>query len=184
MGISSFYGLQTSLRGLLAQQRLLDTTGHNIANASTPGYSRQEAVLAASPALMVPAGATSTGAGAMLGSGVDAENYREIENRAVDPAPSRSPGKIRAAGIAWSSRTPAGVRVIDEESAWSSCEGCDRRDLGGAVVFRPIRPIVSHPISHLNDGLADAGVKARGRAKVKMLPRSTPSSASASAGKR
>ena len=44
MPISSFYGLQTSLRGLLAQQRLLDTTGHNIANASTQGYSRQEAV--------------------------------------------------------------------------------------------------------------------------------------------
>jgi flagellar hook-associated protein 1 len=41
MPISSFYGLQTSLRGLLAQQRLLDTTGHNIANASTQGYSRQ-----------------------------------------------------------------------------------------------------------------------------------------------
>ena len=47
MPISSFYGLQTSLRGLLAQQRALDTTGHNIANASTAGYSRQEAVLAA-----------------------------------------------------------------------------------------------------------------------------------------
>ena len=32
MPISSFYGIQTSLRGLLAQQRMLDTTGHNIAN--------------------------------------------------------------------------------------------------------------------------------------------------------
>ena len=44
MSISSFYGLQTSLRGLLAQQRMLDTAGHNIANASTKGYSRQEVV--------------------------------------------------------------------------------------------------------------------------------------------
>ena len=35
MPISSFYGMQTSLRGLIAQQRMLDTTGHNIANAST-----------------------------------------------------------------------------------------------------------------------------------------------------
>ena len=48
MPISSFYGLQTSLRGLLAQQRALDITGHNIANASTQGYSRQEAELVAS----------------------------------------------------------------------------------------------------------------------------------------
>ena len=54
MPISSFYGLQTSLRGLLAQQRLIDTTGHNIANASTKGYSRQEATLVASPALEIP----------------------------------------------------------------------------------------------------------------------------------
>jgi flagellar hook-associated protein 1 len=84
MAISSFYGLQTSLRGLLAQQRLLDTTGHNIANASTEGYSRQQAVLAASPALMVPAGATSTGAGAMLGSGVDVQNYSRVRDQFLD----------------------------------------------------------------------------------------------------
>ena len=51
MPISSFYGMQTSLRGLIAQQRMLDTTSHNIANASTTGYSRQEATLAASTAL-------------------------------------------------------------------------------------------------------------------------------------
>jgi flagellar hook-associated protein 1 FlgK len=84
MAISSFYGLQTSLRGLLAQQRLLDTTGHNIANASTEGYSRQNAVLAASPALMIPAGATSTGAGAMLGSGVDVQSYTRVRDQFLD----------------------------------------------------------------------------------------------------
>ena len=53
MPISSFYGMQTSLRGLMAQQRMIDTTGHNIANASTVGYSRQEATLAASQALQL-----------------------------------------------------------------------------------------------------------------------------------
>ena len=42
---STFFGLQTSLRGLLAQQQAIDITGHNIANANTAGYSRQEAVL-------------------------------------------------------------------------------------------------------------------------------------------
>ena len=41
MPISSFYGLQTSLRGLLAQQRALDTTGHNIANAGGIGLAPQ-----------------------------------------------------------------------------------------------------------------------------------------------
>jgi flagellar hook-associated protein 1 FlgK len=84
MGVSSFYGLQTSLRGLLAQQRALDTTGHNIANANTEGYSRQEAVMSASPALAIPAGAVETGAGAHLGSGVDVQTYRRIRDVFLD----------------------------------------------------------------------------------------------------
>jgi flagellar hook-associated protein 1 FlgK len=84
MPISSFYGLQTSLRGLVAQQRLLDTTGHNIANASTQGYSRQTAQLVASSALVVPAGATSTGSGASIGSGVDVQKYTRIRDQFLD----------------------------------------------------------------------------------------------------
>src|SRR5919197_1236892 len=84
MPISSFYGLQTSLRGLMAQQRLLDTTGHNIANASTVGYSRQEAALVASPALEIPAGGIAGGAGAHLGSGVDVQSFRRVRDQFVD----------------------------------------------------------------------------------------------------
>ncbi len=82
--ISSFFGLQTSLRGLLAQQRMLDTTGHNIANASTKGYSRQEATLVASPGLIVPAGSLISGAGAHIGSGVDVETFRRVRDEFVD----------------------------------------------------------------------------------------------------
>ncbi len=83
MSVSSFYGLQTSLRGLLAQQRSIDVTGHNIANASTRGYSRQEATLAASSALVLPA-ATQNGAGAHLGSGVDVQSYRRVRDTFLD----------------------------------------------------------------------------------------------------
>lgn len=84
MPVSSFYGLQTSLRGLLAQQRALDTTGHNIANAATAGYSRQEAIMAAAPALAVPAGAIQSGAGAQLGSGVEIQDYRRVRDQFLD----------------------------------------------------------------------------------------------------
>lgn len=38
---SSFMGLETARRGLFTQQSALYTTGHNVANANTPGYSRQ-----------------------------------------------------------------------------------------------------------------------------------------------
>ena len=71
MSISTFLGLQTALRGLTAQQQALDVAGHNIANSATPGYSRQSAVLVAAPALHLTAGAVATGAGALLGTGVD-----------------------------------------------------------------------------------------------------------------
>jgi flagellar hook-associated protein 1 FlgK len=84
MPISSFYGLQTSLRGLLAQQRMLDTAGHNIANASTQGYSRQEVNAVASPAQLIPAGGTSMGGLASLGSGVDIQSYRRVRDGFLD----------------------------------------------------------------------------------------------------
>jgi flagellar hook-associated protein 1 len=38
---STFHGLETARRGMFTQQSALYTTGHNIANANTPGYSRQ-----------------------------------------------------------------------------------------------------------------------------------------------
>ena len=83
MGVSSFYGLQTSLRGLIAQQMALDTTGHNIANASTDGYSRQKVNLAASPALQVPTSGSVSPSG-HLGSGVDVTGYTRVRDQFLD----------------------------------------------------------------------------------------------------
>src|SRR3954449_11097086 len=84
MPVSSFFGMQTSLRGLLAQQRMLDTTGHNIANASTKGYSRQEATLAASTALQLTVNGSANATGAHLGTGVDVQGFRRVRDQFVD----------------------------------------------------------------------------------------------------
>jgi flagellar hook-associated protein 1 FlgK len=84
MPVSSFLGLQTSLRALLAQQRAMDVTGHNVANANSEGYSRQEAVLSASSALTLLPGATSTGQAAQLGTGVDVQAYRRMRDVFLD----------------------------------------------------------------------------------------------------
>ena len=84
MSVSSFMGLQTALRGLLAQQRALDVTSHNVANANTVGYSRQEAVMAAADALVLPSGALQNGAGAQIGTGVEVEAYRRIRDVFLD----------------------------------------------------------------------------------------------------
>jgi flagellar hook-associated protein 1 len=82
--ISSFLGLQTSLRGLLAQQQALDVAAHNVANANTVGYTRQEATLGATNPLHLTAGVTQNGAGAFLGQGVDVTAYRRVRDAFLD----------------------------------------------------------------------------------------------------
>ncbi|NMA67271.1 MAG: flagellar hook-associated protein FlgK, partial [Clostridiaceae bacterium] len=42
----SFFGLDTAITGLTANQRALEVTGHNVANLGTPGYSRQSTIFA------------------------------------------------------------------------------------------------------------------------------------------
>src|SRR3954453_9356758 len=82
MAISTFMGLQTSLRGLLAHQAAIDTTSHNVANANTEGYSRQEASLSATDALKgVGGGAGGVGS---LGTGVNVEQYTRIRDAFLD----------------------------------------------------------------------------------------------------
>ena len=82
-GISTFFGIETSLRGLLAQQRALDVTSHNIANANTEGYTRQTAVMAASDAMQVTDG-TKMSLFASLGTGVDIQAYKRVRDQFLD----------------------------------------------------------------------------------------------------
>ena len=84
MPVSTFHGLNTSLRGLLAHQRAIDVTGHNVSNADTVGYSRQEATLGTSQPLAIAAGGSLTGDPAMLGSGVGVEDYRRMRDGFLD----------------------------------------------------------------------------------------------------
>lgn len=84
MAINSFSGLQLALRGLTAQQRGLDVTGHNIANADRVGYTRQEAVMSSAPSLLLKSGALNGGAGAWLGQGVEVDEYRRIRDQFLD----------------------------------------------------------------------------------------------------
>ena len=52
---SSFGGINTALTSLYAQKQGLDITGQNIANANTPGYTRQRVNLQAQAGSIVPA---------------------------------------------------------------------------------------------------------------------------------
>lgn len=74
----SFFGLNIALSGLYAAQRNLNTVGHNISNATTPGYSRQQAVQVASRPLSVMDG---TG---MVGTGSDVIGVDRIRDTYLD----------------------------------------------------------------------------------------------------
>jgi flagellar hook-associated protein 1 FlgK len=84
MPISTFMSLQTSLRGLLAHQQAIDTTSHNVANANTEGYSRQDAVLGATSALEIAAGEFSAGGSAHIGTGVSVQAFQRIRDGFLD----------------------------------------------------------------------------------------------------
>jgi flagellar hook-associated protein 1 FlgK len=82
MPVSSFFGLNTALRGLTAHQRALDVTGHNVANAATEGYSRQKAVMTSADPLEI--GANGAFGIAQLGAGVDVTAFARLRDTFAD----------------------------------------------------------------------------------------------------
>ena len=72
---SSFTGLETARRALFAQRMAIDVTGHNIANANTPGYRRQRAEMVATPPAPGPM---------QPGTGVKVATIERMRDRFVD----------------------------------------------------------------------------------------------------
>lgn len=71
---STFLGLNTGLSGLNYYQGTLNTTAHNISNADTKGYSRQQVLSKAAPALRVRS------AYGMMGTGVQMTGIEQLRN--------------------------------------------------------------------------------------------------------
>ena len=78
--MSTFHTLETGRRGLSAGQASLSTTGHNIANANTKGYSRQQVNTSSAASLEVW---TSQGKG-QLGTGVSVDSVMRVRDRFLD----------------------------------------------------------------------------------------------------
>ncbi|MFJ8246274.1 flagellar hook-associated protein FlgK [Peribacillus asahii] len=81
--VSTFMGLETSKRALSVAQSALYTTGHNVANANTPGYSRQRVNLSATESFPSPALNSPRIAG-QLGTGVEAGSIQRIRDSFLD----------------------------------------------------------------------------------------------------
>jgi len=79
----TFFGLNTALRGLFAQQKAINTTAHNIANANTEGYTRQQVIMETTMPFPVPSLNKPGGAG-QVGTGVDVSQIARIRDSFLD----------------------------------------------------------------------------------------------------
>jgi flagellar hook-associated protein 1 FlgK len=77
----TFMGLNIASNALLAHQQSLDVIGHNIANASVAGYSRQRLHLAAAPD---GTGVGGYGYPGSIGQGVQADALERIRDQFID----------------------------------------------------------------------------------------------------
>ncbi|MFN3821763.1 MAG: flagellar basal body protein, partial [bacterium] len=75
--------LSLARRALLAHQTALETTGENIANVNTPGYTRRRPLLTPGPSVTEPPGLT-------LGSGVIVEKILPVRDALVEQVMGRA----------------------------------------------------------------------------------------------
>ncbi|AOM81900.1 flagellar hook-associated protein FlgK [Salisediminibacterium beveridgei] len=106
--LSTFHGLETARRGLNTTQTALHTTGHNIANANTPGYSRQRVNMNPTDPFPNPA-FNKPGIPGQLGTGVKASEIQRVRDEFLD---LQYRGENNQHGY-WAARNDAWVKVED-----------------------------------------------------------------------
>lgn len=84
--MSNISSLSVGLKALLAAQSGLDTAGHNIANSTTKGYSRQEVLLSSSGSQILR--------GIAVGNGVEAGTVRRLSDLFIGRRISTSSGMM------------------------------------------------------------------------------------------
>ncbi|KAF0996469.1 flagellar hook-associated protein FlgK [Geobacillus sp. TFV-3] len=81
--LSTFHGLEAARRAMMAQQAALYTTGHNIANANTEGYTRQRVQLRPTPPFPTP-GLNRPNIPGQMGTGVEASSVERVREYFLD----------------------------------------------------------------------------------------------------
>ncbi|SOB91025.1 flagellar hook-associated protein 1 FlgK [Ureibacillus xyleni] len=105
---STFMGLEASKRGLFTQQSALYTTGHNISNANTEGYTRQRVNM--SPTQGYPGiGLNTPKTAGHIGTGVQADSVQRIRDEFIDRQYRQETNKLGY----WESRTNAITQMED-----------------------------------------------------------------------
>lgn len=154
-------GLELGKRGLYAQQAALYTTGQNIANANTDGYTRQRAEMQATSAIPTPGMNNSTSPG-QLGTGVEVNKIARLREDFLDV---QYRGENKNLGY-WEAKSDAYTKVesiINEPSSnglanamdqfWSSWEDLSKNPDSSAArsVVRENGQAVAESFNFLND---------------------------------
>lgn len=153
---SSFFGLEIARQALQAHRTAIDTTAHNVANASTEGYSRQVVSLRTAPPYAPPSFIAPLDAG-QLGSGVMVDRVQRQRDAFIDAQmrtelKSLGEWEIRREVLAeveviFNEPSSAGLREV-LDLFWQSLE-----DLGNSPESPAIRQTVVQRAIALDDTL-------------------------------
>ncbi|MDR2493651.1 MAG: flagellar hook-associated protein FlgK [Spirochaetaceae bacterium] len=105
---STFLGIEMGKRGVAAHQQALHTTGHNLSNASTEGYSRQRAELSAFEPIYLP-GLNREETAGQLGQGPVVARIERLRDQLLD---KRIVAQAGSEGY-WETRDPY-VRMMEQ----------------------------------------------------------------------
>lgn len=105
---STFMGLEASKRGLYTQQSALYTTGHNVSNANTEGYSRQRVNMQTTPGYP-GVGLNAPTVPGFIGTGVEAGSIQRVRDQFIDKQFRQETNKLGY----WQSRSNAIEQLED-----------------------------------------------------------------------
>ncbi|MBY6269463.1 flagellar hook-associated protein FlgK [Parageobacillus thermoglucosidasius] len=106
--LSTFHGLEVAKRGMFTQQAALYVTAHNIANANTPGYSRQRVNFVETEPFP-PASMNRPQIPGQMGTGVEAGSIQRIRDSFLDYQYRNEASKLGY----WSARSEAIAKMED-----------------------------------------------------------------------
>lgn len=175
---STFFGLEIGRKALQTQQRALDVTGHNIANANTPGFSRQRAVMATTNPFAMPAFDRPTSAG-QIGTGVMVQEIKRLRDDFVDIQVRQETTKtgeweakndsLKKLEVIFNEPSDSGLRTVLDEF-WASWEELSKKPELEAVraTVRQRGIAVAETFNHLDRQLTDLADDLDASVKVKI----------------
>lgn len=159
---STFSGLNTVVRGLYANQLSLDTVGHNVTNAGTDGYSRQQVGLSASRPENIYGGAgiLQVGTGVTIDSVtrardefLDQRYWKENASLGYGNSINDYLGKVE--GV-FAEPTETGIQTVLDKF-WQAIQtvGANPSDVGGRTALRQRGVELVDAIKHAETQLTD-----------------------------